>query len=66
MLEGGITRSDWETNAGTARLLALAQRCGEPLGLQIRGISSGDGSDGNFAAPLGVPTSTALVQWVRT
>lgn len=59
-LEGGITRPAWEPNEGTARLLELARRCGEPLGLRIRGVASGGGSDGNFAAALGVPTLDGL------
>ena len=41
-------------------MLALAQRCGRELGLDLHGLTSRAGSDGNFTAALGVPTLDGL------
>jgi glutamate carboxypeptidase len=60
VLRGGLTRPAFEPNAGTSQLLELARRCGAELGLDLRGSATRAGSDGNFAAALGVPTLDGL------
>jgi glutamate carboxypeptidase len=59
-LSGGITRPAFGPSVGTDALLELARRAGEPLGLAIEGAFTRAGSDGNFAAALGVPTLDGL------
>ena len=57
---GGIGRPPMPASASES-LLALAQRCGEELGLgQIEGVAVGGGSDGNFTAAAGIPTLDGL------
>ena len=59
-LSGGITRPAFLPTPGGEALLALAQRCGRELGLDLHGLTSRAGSDGNFTAALGVPTLDGL------
>lgn len=59
-LTGGITRPAFDRNAGTDRLLALAQRCAGGLGMTVEGAVTRGGSDGNFTAALGIPTLDGL------
>ncbi|MEM9781350.1 MAG: M20/M25/M40 family metallo-hydrolase [Pseudomonadota bacterium] len=56
----GVTRPVWEPNEGTHRLLALAERFHEAVGLSFRHQSQGGGSDGNFTGAMGVPTLDGL------
>lgn len=60
VMTGGITRPAFEPSAGTERLLRLAQECGRALGLSLNGAATRAGSDGSFAAALGVPTLDGL------
>jgi glutamate carboxypeptidase len=59
-LRGGFTRPAFPTHAGTRELLALAQGFGAELDAPVFGIVSRGGSDGSFAARLGVPTLDGL------
>ena len=59
-LRGGISRPAFEASSGTLTLLELAQECGRELGLQLEGVSSRGGSDGNFTGALGIPTLDGL------
>ena len=52
----GVTRPVWEPDAGTERLLAMAEAFHEAVGMKFRHESSGGGSDGNFTGAMGIPT----------
>lgn len=59
-LSGGINRPPLQ-HAASSGLMTLASRCANVLGLApLRQASVGGGSDGNFAAALGVPTLDGL------
>ena len=59
-LSGGITRPAFDSNSGTEQLFELAQKCGQALGIDVRGERTRAGSDGNFSSALGVPTLDGL------
>lgn len=59
-VEGGVTRPPMERTADTERLFRLAAECGAELGLELKEGAAGGGSDGNFAAVLGIPTLDGL------
>jgi glutamate carboxypeptidase len=59
-LEGGVTRPPLERSPGAARLFEQAREHGRELGLDLREISSGGGSDGNLVAATGVPVLDGL------
>jgi glutamate carboxypeptidase len=59
-MRGGFTRPEFPTHAGTRALLALAEGFGAELGAPVLGVVSRGGSDGSFAARLGVPTLDGL------
>jgi glutamate carboxypeptidase len=56
----GVTRPVWEPDAGTHRLLAMAEEFHKAVGMKFRHESSGGGSDGNFTGAMGVPTLDGL------
>lgn len=60
VLTGGITRPAFEQNQGTEQLFRVAKECGEMIGLEVEGAFTRAGSDGNFAAALGIPTLDGL------
>lgn len=59
-LSGGMNRPPLEQAPGTAEALFVARRIVDGLGLTFEEAGSGGGSDGNFTAPLGVPTLDGL------
>ena len=59
-VEGGFNRPPLERTAAVVELFARARRLARPLGLSLREATVGGGSDGNFAAALGVPTLDGL------
>jgi glutamate carboxypeptidase len=59
-VEGGFYRPPFPTNAGTRTLFAAARTICTQLGAPIREIVSPGGSDGSFAAALGVSTLDEL------
>jgi len=57
---GGINRPPMERTAGVAALFGTAQEVGRELGMKLKEIAVGGGSDGNFTAGLGIPTLDGL------
>ena len=58
--EGGFYRPPFPTRAGTIRLFDAAKAICAELGAPIHEVVSPGGSDGSFAAALGVPTLDGL------
>jgi glutamate carboxypeptidase len=58
-ISGGINRPPME-HARAAALFAEAKRLGDQMGMNVEEASTGGGSDGNFAAALGIPTLDGL------
>ena len=59
-VEGGFYRPPFPTRAGTRALFAMAQRIGAAIGTPVGEVVSAGGSDGSFAAAIGVPTLDGL------
>jgi glutamate carboxypeptidase len=57
---GGINRAPLERTPGVVRLFKQAQEIAALLGLDLRELSVGGASDGNFAAALNVPVLDGL------
>ncbi len=58
--EGGFYRPPFPTSPGTRRLYKLAREVGAGLGVAVEEVVSPGGSDGSFAAALGIPTLDGL------
>ena len=58
-ITGGINRPPMERKMAKA-LFRRARELGHELGMNLGGISTGGGSDGNFTAALGIPTLDGL------
>lgn len=59
-VEGGMTRPPMERTEHTERLFRLAVQCAAELDIDLKEGLAGGGSDGNFAAALGIPTLDGL------
>jgi glutamate carboxypeptidase len=59
-VRGGINRPPFEESPAGTALYQRVRRVGARLGLNLDKGGSGGGSDGNFAAALGVPTLDGL------
>jgi len=59
-VRGEINRMPMVPSEGTWRLWEQIARIGEGLGLDMKLISTGGGSDGNFTAAMGIPTIDAM------
>jgi len=59
-VEGGFYRPPFPTRAGTRSLYAMAQRVGEAIGTPVEEVVSPGGSDGSFAAAMGIATLDGL------
>ena len=59
-ITGGIDRPPMERSPAGGQLAQLAQQIAAELGFELSESSTGGGSDGNFAAALGVPTLDGL------
>jgi glutamate carboxypeptidase len=59
-ISGGVDRPPMERSPGVVRLAQLGQRLAGEVGFTLSETSTGGGSDGNFAAALGVPTLDGL------
>ncbi|MFD1426741.1 glutamate carboxypeptidase [Kroppenstedtia sanguinis] len=59
-IEGGIVRPSMEKTEQTEKLFAIAKNCGSKFGYEVQEASVGGGSDGSFAAALGIPTLDGL------
>jgi glutamate carboxypeptidase len=57
---GGFTRPAFPTHEGTRALYVMAEGFCASLGIQVHQVVSRGGSDGSFAARLGVPTLDGL------
>lgn len=51
-ITGGLNRPAYQRNAGIDALFATAKEVAAELGFELRGLSTGGGSDGNFTAPI--------------
>ena len=49
---GGLNRPPYEMNVEGAKLYAHSQKLAADLGIDLVGVATGGGSDGNFTAPL--------------
>lgn len=58
-ITGGLNRPPFEKNEGTAALYERARALAAEIGFDLKDVSTGGGSDGNFTAPL-APTLDAL------
>ena len=56
---GEISNPPWQTNDGTRRMLSLLQQAGSHLGIEVRGVTTGGGSDGSRTAQY-IPTLDGL------
>jgi glutamate carboxypeptidase len=59
-IAGGINRPPLERTKPVAALFGLARKIAGELGLELREIAVGGGSDGNFTAGIGIPTLDGL------
>ena len=59
-VRGEINRMPMVPSQATWRLWEQIARIGEGLGLEMKLISTGGGSDGNFTAAMGIPTIDAM------
>jgi glutamate carboxypeptidase len=59
-VSGGFTRPPMERSPAIADLFGRARVIGQSLGMDLTEGSTGGGSDGNFAAALGIPTLDGL------
>ncbi|MBI4460495.1 MAG: M20 family metallopeptidase [Acidobacteria bacterium] len=59
-VSGGFNRPPFERTPSTVELFQRAQRVARPLGIHLREVMVGGGSDGNFTSALGVPTLDGL------
>jgi glutamate carboxypeptidase len=57
---GGITRPPMIPSPETLALCRKIEAIGSDLGVDVRWVSTGGGSDGNFSAALGIPTIDGL------
>jgi glutamate carboxypeptidase len=58
-LSGGLNRPPYEQNSGVMRLYDHARRVAREIDIELVGVKTGGGSDGNFTAHL-VPTLDGL------
>ncbi len=58
-LSGEVSTPPWQTGEATRRMLALLQQAGNHLGIEIKGVATGGGSDGSRTAQH-IPTLDGL------
>lgn len=59
-ITGGINRPPFEFTQANQALFAKAAEAAEELGIGLKGITVGGGSDGNFTSSWGIPTLDGL------
>jgi len=59
-ITGGLNRPPMERTAAIGALFARARELGAAFGHEVVETSTGGGSDGQFAAALGIPTLDGL------
>ncbi len=55
-LTGGFAHHPFQQSEASARLFSLARDVASEVGVSLRGVFSGGGSDGNTTAAMGIPT----------
>jgi glutamate carboxypeptidase len=55
-LTGGFAHQPFQQSEASARLFSLAKDAASEVGVSLRGVFSGGGSDGNTTAAMGIPT----------
>lgn len=59
-VSGGVNRPPMERSKAITALFKLAQQAAVELGVKLKEVTVGGGSDGNFTAALGIPTLDGL------
>ena len=59
-ISGGVNRPPFETTPANRALFEKAKEIGNELGMDVRSITVGGGSDGNFTSAWGIPTLDGL------
>ncbi|NLY84624.1 MAG: M20 family metallopeptidase [Acholeplasmataceae bacterium] len=59
-IEGGVVRPPLNTTAESLALCERVNAIGKDLGIDVKWVATGGGSDGNFTSALGVPTIDGL------
>jgi glutamate carboxypeptidase len=59
-ITGGINRPPLERTKQVAALFQMAEKIGREIGVELKQVAVGGGSDGNFTAGLGIPTLDGL------
>jgi len=59
-ISGGVNRPPFETTPANRVLFEKAKEIGNKLGMDVRSITVGGGSDGNFTSAWGIPTLDGL------
>jgi len=59
-ITGSLNRPPFERTEPVAKLFQLAKQIAHQLGFELREVSVGGGSDGNFTAGIGIPTLDGL------
>ncbi len=59
-ITGGLNKGPMVFTEESKRLFEIIKEAGEELGIRIKGISSGGGSDGNITSSVGSPTIDGL------
>lgn len=59
-IEGGVVRPPLNTTAESLALCEKVNAIGKDLGIDVKWVATGGGSDGNFTSALGVPTIDGL------
>lgn len=59
-ITGGLNRGPMVFNEKSKKLFGIIKEAGKELGIEIKGVSSGGGSDGNITSSVGSPTIDGL------
>lgn len=59
-ISGGVNRPPFETTPANRALFEKAKAVGQALGMDVKSITVGGGSDGNFTSAWGIPTLDGL------
>lgn len=59
-ISGSVNRPPMEPNAANMALFEKAKKVGQRLGMDVKSITVGGGSDGNFTSAWGIPTLDGL------
>lgn len=59
-LEGGVNRPPMVKNTQTIELLKVIEAVGEQVGVEVKDVATGGGSDASFTSAKGIPTVDGL------